>query len=88
MYYVFAEQVRLSEGTESVVVAVTDLMCVHYVHNFMYMKQSSKFMEFVQEYFFKILPTTGSKSNATRKGQQQRVVKRLIEAIANHTPNS
>ncbi|XP_065085960.1 uncharacterized protein LOC135707979 [Ochlerotatus camptorhynchus] len=86
VFYVFAEQVPLSEGTENVVVAVTDLMCVHYVHNFMYMKQVSKFMEFTQEYFFKILPTTGSKSSATRKGQQQRVVKRIIEAITNHIP--
>ncbi|XP_058827226.1 uncharacterized protein LOC131687191 [Topomyia yanbarensis] len=88
MYYVFAEQIRLSEGTESVVQSITDLMCVHYVHNFMYMKQASKFMEFIQEYLFKILPTTGSKSNATRKGQQQRVVKRFIEALSNHIPNS
>nr|XP_029722577.1 uncharacterized protein LOC109621981 [Aedes albopictus] len=88
VHYVFAEQVRLTEGTENLVVAVTELMCVHYVHNFMYMKQISKFMEFIQEYFFKILPTKGSKSNATRKLQQQRVVKRLIQAIATHDSSS
>ncbi|XP_058467375.1 uncharacterized protein LOC131440266 isoform X2 [Malaya genurostris] len=85
MHYVFAEQVCLSEGTELLIVAIMDLMSIHYVHNFMYMKQTSKFMEFIQEYFLKILPISGSKSNATRKGQQQRVVKRLIENISNHT---
>ncbi|XP_065078409.1 uncharacterized protein LOC135701521 [Ochlerotatus camptorhynchus] len=84
MYYVFAEQVRLTEGTERIIIAITDLMCVHYVHNFMYMKCVSKFLEFVQEYFLKILPLTGSKSRATRKNHQQRVVTRIITAIANH----
>ncbi|XP_058821720.1 uncharacterized protein LOC131683615 isoform X2 [Topomyia yanbarensis] len=84
VYYVFAEQVRLSEGTENVIEAVSDLLCVHYVHNFMYMRQISKFLEFIQQYFFKILPITGSKSNATRKGQQQRVVKKVIKAISEY----
>lgn len=84
MYYVFAEQVRLTEGVENVVAAISDLVCVHYVHNFMYMRQISKFLEFVQEYFFKILPVTGSKSSATRKGQQQRVVTRVIKSVAEY----
>ncbi|EAT33706.1 AAEL014020-PA [Aedes aegypti] len=84
VYYVFAEQVRLSEGTENVIAAISDLVCVHYVHNFMYMQQISKFLEFVQEYFFKILPTYGSKSNATRKGQQQRIVKKVIKMISEY----
>nr|XP_029727670.1 uncharacterized protein LOC115265865 [Aedes albopictus] len=84
VYYVFAEQVRLTEGVENVVAAISDLVCVHYVHNFMYMRQISKFLEFVQEYFFKILPVTGSKSSATRKGQQQRVVTRVIKSVAEY----
>ncbi|XP_058449306.1 uncharacterized protein LOC131429271 [Malaya genurostris] len=82
IFYVFAEQVRLSEGTESFITAISDLLSVHYVHNFMYMRQISKFLEFVQQYFFKIIPSTGSKSNATRKNNQQRVVKNVIKSIS------
>ncbi|XP_065080994.1 uncharacterized protein LOC135703642 isoform X2 [Ochlerotatus camptorhynchus] len=85
VYYVMVEQVRLTEGTQNVVTAIADLLSVHYVYNFMYMKQISKFLEFVQEYFCKILPVSGSKSRATRKSQQQRMVKRLIEGISSHT---
>ncbi|XP_055601684.1 uncharacterized protein LOC129750705 [Uranotaenia lowii] len=52
MYYVFANQARLTEGTVDAKQAICDLVMVHYVHNFMYMKESSKFMEFIQQYFF------------------------------------
>lgn len=79
-----AEQVRLTEGTQNVVTAVADLVSVHYMYNFMYMKPISKILEFIQEYFCKILPVSGSKSRATKKGKQQRMVKRLIEAISSH----
>ncbi|XP_058828020.1 uncharacterized protein LOC131687939 [Topomyia yanbarensis] len=88
VFYVFAEQTQITEGTNCVVMAISDLVAVHYIYNFMYMKNISKFLEFVQTYFFKIIPTTGSKSKATRKSKQQRLVQSVIEAISNHVPKS
>ncbi|XP_062533667.1 uncharacterized protein LOC134202657 [Armigeres subalbatus] len=82
--YVFAEQAQLTEGTHEIVQALSELMAVHYVYNFMYMKGVSKVLEFIQAYFYKITPTTGSKSKATRKSKQQRLVQSVIEAISNH----
>lgn len=84
MHYVYAEQVRLTDGSDNLIIAISDLMYVYYIHNFMYMVKTSKFLEFVQKYFLKILTVTGSKSTATRKNQQQRVVARVIEAISNY----
>lgn len=84
MYYVFAERTRLSEGTTDIVTALQDVMTVHFVHNFMYMKCVSKFLELIQEYFLKIITLSGSKSNAVRVGQRQRVVKKVITALSNH----
>ncbi|XP_055610406.1 uncharacterized protein LOC129757269 [Uranotaenia lowii] len=84
MYYVFANQARLTEGTNDAKQAICDLVMVHYVHNFMYMKEGSKFMEFIQQYFFKIIPQSGSKSQAVRVLKQQRLVKRLIDNLTDH----
>lgn len=67
MYYVYADHTRLSEGSKDIVSAIQDLMCVHYVHSF----SAAKFLELVQQYFLKIFPTKGSKSNAVRIGKQQ-----------------
>ncbi|XP_062538733.1 uncharacterized protein LOC134207008 [Armigeres subalbatus] len=82
MYYVYAEQTRLSEGTEDFVGAVQDLLSVHYVYNFMYLKEASKLLELVQQYFLKIIPSKGSKSSASRVGPIQRVVKKVIETLS------
>lgn len=84
IYYVYANQVRLSEGTADFIGAMEDLLCVHFVHNFKYLKTVSKFLEFVQQYFLKIIPSSGSKSNAYRVGNQQRVVQTLIENLSRY----
>nr|XP_029730290.1 uncharacterized protein LOC115267436 [Aedes albopictus] len=84
MYYVYAEQTRLSEGTEDIVGGIQDLMSVHYVHNFVYLKEASKFLELVQQYFLKIIPSKGSKSTANRVGPIQRVVKKAIETLSSY----
>ena len=84
MYYVYAEQTRLSEGTEDIVGGIQDLMSVHYVHNFVYLKEASKFLELVQQYFLKIIPSKGSKSTANRVGPVQRVVKKAIETLSSY----
>lgn len=83
----FAEQAQLSEGTHEIVKALAELMAVHYIYNFMYMKGVSKVLEFIQVYFLKITPSTGTKSKATRKSKQQRLVQSVIEAISNHVLN-
>lgn len=88
MYYVYAEKTRLTEGTHCIVDAVQNLMAVYYVHNFMYVKNCSKILELIQEYFLKIFPVTGSKSQATRVAGRQRVVKRIILALSAHDVNS
>lgn len=88
VFYVFAEQVQLTEGTEDVIIAISELLAVHYIYNFMYMRSISKFLEFLQVYFFKIIPLTGSKSKATKKSKQQRLVQSVIEAISNHEPTT
>lgn len=87
VFYVFAEQAQLSEGTHEIVKALAELMAVHYIYNFMYMKGVSKVLEFIQVYFLKITPSTGTKSKATRKSKQQRLVQSVIEAISNHELN-
>ncbi|KXJ76074.1 hypothetical protein RP20_CCG010355 [Aedes albopictus] len=86
MHYVFAENTRLSEGTTDIVCAIQDLMTVQYVHSFMYLKGTAKFLELVQQYFLKIFPTKGSKSNAVRIGQQQRTVQKVIAALSDYAP--
>lgn len=55
MFYVYADESRLSEGTADIITAIEDLFSVHFVHNFMYLKRTSKFLELLQEYFFKII---------------------------------
>lgn len=84
LYYVYADQIRLSEGTPRIICAFQDLMAVHFVHNFKYLKSISKFLELIQEYFFKIIPSKGSKSNAYRVGNQQRIVQKVIAALSNY----
>lgn len=84
MYYVYAEQTRLSEGTEDIIDAIQDLMSIHYVHNFVYLKEASKFLELVQQYLLKIMPSKGSKSTANRVGPIQRVVKKVIETLSSY----
>lgn len=84
MYYVYADQTRLSEGTADFVGAIQDLMSVHYVHNFVYMKEASKFLELIQQYLLKIIPSKGSKSTANRVGPIQRVVKKAIESLSTY----
>ncbi|XP_062562867.1 uncharacterized protein LOC134226238 isoform X1 [Armigeres subalbatus] len=84
MYYVFADRTRLSEGTTDFVCAIQDLMSVHYVHSFMYLKSAAKFLELVQEYFLKIFTTKGSKSSAVRIGKQQRTVKKVIASLSQY----
>ncbi|XP_062549973.1 uncharacterized protein LOC134214663 isoform X2 [Armigeres subalbatus] len=51
MYYVFAEQTRLSEGTTDIVCAFQDLMSVQYVHGFMYLKKVAKFWSSLRNIF-------------------------------------
>ncbi|XP_058814400.1 uncharacterized protein LOC131678342 [Topomyia yanbarensis] len=82
MFYVFADHTRITEGTTDVIGAIQDLMCVQYVHSFMYLKSAAKFLELVQEYFLKLFPTKGSKSNATRVGKQQRIVQKIIASLS------
>ncbi|XP_055541318.1 uncharacterized protein LOC129727479 [Wyeomyia smithii] len=84
MYYVYAEKTRLSEGTAQIKCALMDLLAVYYVHNFMYKKTISKFLEFIQQYFCKIISFEGSKSQAVRIGRQLRIVNKIIKAISNH----
>ncbi|XP_021699469.1 uncharacterized protein LOC5569546 isoform X1 [Aedes aegypti] len=84
MFYVYANETRLSEGACDISTAVEDLFSIHFVHNFMYPKPVSKFMELLQEYFFKIITLIGSKSTATRVGQRQRVVRKIITALSNY----
>ena len=59
-------------------------MAVYYVYNLMYGKKCSKTLEFIQEYFLKIVPAVGSKSRAARVGCRQQKVRKLIERISNH----
>lgn len=82
IYYVFAENARLSEGASSFIVGLQDLFGVLFVHNFMYPKISSKTLDFIQQYLLKIIPKFGSKSRATRVGKQQRIVNRLIDNLS------
>lgn len=84
IYYVYAEQARLSEGTEDFVHAIQDLLSVHYVYNFMYLREASKFLELVQQYLLKILPCKGSKSTASRVGPIQRIVKKVIATLSSY----
>lgn len=84
MYYVYVDQVRLSEGTDDVICALQDLLCIHFVHNFKYIKPASKFLELMQQYLLKIIPSSGSKSNAYRVGNQQRVVQKVIDHLSSH----
>uniref|UniRef100_A0A8D8IXY2 (northern house mosquito) hypothetical protein n=2 Tax=Culex pipiens TaxID=7175 RepID=A0A8D8IXY2_CULPI len=81
-YYVFADSARLSEGASTILIALQDLFGILYINNFMYPKGNSKFLEFIQQYFLKIIPAYGSKSKATRVGKQQRVVNRLISELS------
>ncbi|XP_058830068.1 uncharacterized protein LOC131689178 [Topomyia yanbarensis] len=84
IYYVFADQARLSEGTADAICAMQDLLCVHFVHSFKYLKIASKFLELLQQYFLKIIPSSGSKSNAYRVGNKQRIVQKVIELLSRH----
>ncbi|XP_055525791.1 uncharacterized protein LOC129718766 [Wyeomyia smithii] len=84
MFYVFADHVRVSEGATNILSAIQDLMCVQFVHSFVYIPKASKFLELLQEYFLKLFPAKGSKSRATRVGKQQRQVQRVIAALSNH----
>ncbi|XP_062534848.1 uncharacterized protein LOC134204028, partial [Armigeres subalbatus] len=84
IYYVFAEQTRLSEGTKDIICAFQDLRCMQYVHGFMYLKKVAKFLELIQEYLLKFFPAKGSKSNAIRIGQQQRMVQKVITALSEY----
>lgn len=85
--YVYADQIRLSEGTSDIICAFEDLMTIQFVHNFKYIKSASKFLELLQEYFLKVMPLSGSKSTAYRVGNQQRVVRRVIAALSNFELN-
>ncbi|KXJ73766.1 hypothetical protein RP20_CCG015064 [Aedes albopictus] len=67
IFYVYANRTRLSEGAHDVIAAVEDLFAIQFVHNFMYTKSVSKFMELLQEYFLKIITFVASKSGARRK---------------------
>ena len=69
MFYVYADHIRLTEGTTDFIQAVQDLIGVHFVHNYKYLKSSSKFLELIQLYFLKIKPDCGSKSNAYKVGK-------------------
>ncbi|XP_062533853.1 uncharacterized protein LOC134202880 isoform X2 [Armigeres subalbatus] len=84
MYYVYADHTRVTEGTKDIICAMQDIMCTYYVHNYKYLKPVSKLLELIQQYFLKITPSTASKSNAYRVGNQQRVVRRVIDALAKH----
>ncbi|XP_055589099.1 uncharacterized protein LOC129741400 [Uranotaenia lowii] len=81
MFYVFAEQTQLTEGCSDILVAMSELIMSHYTYNFMYSNQASKFLEFIQIYFFKINPLFGSKSTARRINRQQRMVMKIIEKL-------
>lgn len=83
VFYVYANETRLSEGACDIISAMEDLFVVHFVHNFMYQNATSKFLELLQEYFFKIITLVGSKSTATRVGQRQRIVRKIISALSN-----
>lgn len=83
VYYVYADETRHSEGTYDVITAMEDLFAVQFVHNFMYPKGVSKFLELLQEYMFKIITLVGSKSSARRVGQRQRIVRKVITALSN-----
>ncbi|XP_058830435.1 uncharacterized protein LOC131689391 isoform X2 [Topomyia yanbarensis] len=83
VFYVYANEARLSEGTCDVITAMEDLFTIHFVHNFMYVKPISKFLELLQEYFLKIITFVASKSTASRVGQRQRVVRKVISALSN-----
>lgn len=84
MFYVYADHTRLSEGTVDVICAFQDLLCTQFVHNYKYIKPASKFLELVQQYFLKIIPSSGSKSNAYRVGNQQRVVQKVIDSLSSY----
>jgi hypothetical protein len=84
-YYIYAERTRISEGTNDFTCAMQDLMCVHYVYNFMYLKKTEKFLELMQQYLLKIIPRKGSKSTATRVGQVQRAVKKTIDILSSYS---
>lgn len=87
IFYVYADETRLSEGTNDIVAAMEDLFSIHFVHNFMYATRVSKFLEFLQEYFLKIITLEGSKSTASRVGNRQRIVQRVISALSNFNVN-
>ncbi|XP_021701998.1 uncharacterized protein LOC110676863 [Aedes aegypti] len=80
--YVYANGIRVSEGASDVIAAMEDLFMIHFVHNFMYVKALSKFLELIQEYFLKIITFVASKSAASRVGQRQRKVRKVISALA------
>lgn len=84
MYYVYVDHTRVTEGTKDIICAMQDIMCTYYVHNYKYLKATSKLLELIQQYFLKITPSNASKSNAYRVGNQQRVVRRVIDALAKH----
>ncbi|XP_058839324.1 uncharacterized protein LOC131694835 isoform X1 [Topomyia yanbarensis] len=84
VYYVYAENLRLNDGADNIIDGLENLMAVYYVHNFMYVTSNGKFLEFVQQYFLKIIPLLGSKSTATRVGRRQRVVRKIITALSEH----
>ncbi|XP_058453606.1 uncharacterized protein LOC131431746 [Malaya genurostris] len=83
MFYCYANDVRLSEGAEDILTGMEDLFTIYFVHNFMYAKSVSKFLELLQEYFFKIITFVASKSTASRIGQRQRRVRKVIADISN-----
>ncbi|XP_062704489.1 uncharacterized protein LOC134286823 [Aedes albopictus] len=82
LYYVYADNARLTEGTHDFLNGMQDLMCIQYVYSLMYTKSATKLLELVQEYFLKIFPAKGSKSKAVRVGKQQRTVRQVIAALS------
>lgn len=82
LYYVYADNARLTEGTHDFLNGMQDLMCIQYVYSLMYTKSATKLLELVQEYFLKIFPAKGSKSKAVRVGKQQRTVRKVIAALS------
>ncbi|XP_055610018.1 uncharacterized protein LOC129756966 [Uranotaenia lowii] len=83
MHYVFLDEACVTGGTVDLIEALSELMYVQFVYNRMYSKHISKFLEFIQEYFFKISSVSGSKSKATRTNRIQRLVASVIEEISN-----
>ncbi|XP_058449284.1 uncharacterized protein LOC131429251 [Malaya genurostris] len=81
-FFIHAQGHRISENFCSFASAVQFLIITYFIYYYFYPTNFSKTLEFLQIYFFKLVPNKGTRSRATIVGQQQRMVRTLLVKLA------